>query len=449
MAKWLLALLAIPLWAQSEADWKSVLQRLDRLERENRELKDQIKSLTERVGPPPPAAAAPEPAPPEPSLDERLSIQEQRVAEQAQTKVEASHRFPLRLTGTLLVNSFYGTRNAAGQDIPLAASPYAASHAAGATFRQTILGLEYYGPLTFWGAKVSGSLFLDFFNGTTESGYSPARLRTANLTLDWATRSLTFGLEKPIFNPREPDSLAEVGISPMTGAGNLWRWQPQVRFEQRLQLSSKTQLRAQAGLIVTSEDSAYGALPPPPSLEPRRPGLEGRLELAHHFDETRRLEIAPGFHYSRTHVAGASVPSQLVSLDWFANPWWSKLEFSGAFFHGQNVALFGALQPGFLLAHGDVVPVHASGGWGQLAFRPLPRLTFNLRAGLHDDSDSDSFYSYYPQRIGQNRAAAANIMYRLAPNVIWSLEALRIQTNFLGNGWRFLNRYDMALAYQF
>ena len=40
------------------------------------------------------------------------------------------------------------------------------------------------------------------------------------------------GLEKPIFNPREPSSLAQVGISPLTGTGNLWLWLPQVRVEQ-------------------------------------------------------------------------------------------------------------------------------------------------------------------------------------------------------------------------
>lgn len=448
MAKWALALLALPLCAQSQADWKSVLERLERLERENRELKEQVKSLTERVQGTLPETPAPEAAAakPEASLEERMAIQEQRVAEQAQTKVEGSQRFPIRLTGMILFNTFYGTRNAAGQDIPLTASPSAGSHASGATFRQTILGLEYHGPATLWGGKVKSSLFLDFFDATAEGTYSPARIRTANIELEWKTRSIAFAVDKPIFNPREPTSLAQVAISPLTAAGNLWRWQPQIRFEQRFHLAERTELRAQVGVLQTSEDVGYAPASTPASLERRRPGWEGRFELAHSLDSERRIEVAPGFHYSRTHVVGVTVPSQLVSLDWFANPWWSKLEFTGAFFHGQNVAHFGALRQGFQIYGNEAAPVHAAGGWGQLAFRPLPRLTFHVMAGVHDDQDSD--LRYYP-RIGQNRIGAANVMYRLAPNVIWSLEAMRVRTNYLGNGWRLLNRYDMAVAYQF
>ena len=65
------------------------------------------------------------------------------------------------------------------------------------------------------------------------------RLRTGSMEIDWATRSIMAGVEKPIFNPREPSSLAQVGVSPLTGAGNLWLWMPQVRFEQDFALGTQ------------------------------------------------------------------------------------------------------------------------------------------------------------------------------------------------------------------
>ena len=62
------------------------------------------------------------------------------------------------------------------------------------------------------------------------------RLRTAAISLDWKNTSLLFGQDKPIISPRDPTSLAQVGVSPLTGAGNLWLWQPQIRLEQRFSL---------------------------------------------------------------------------------------------------------------------------------------------------------------------------------------------------------------------
>ena len=44
---------------------------------------------------------------------------------------------------------------------------------------------------------------------------------------------------------------------------------------------------------------------------------------------------------------------------------------------------------------------------------------------------------------------AANIMFRLAPNVVLSFEAVNIKTLYLGLGNRVNQRYDLAIAYLF
>ena len=103
------------------------------------------------------------------------------------------------------------------------------------------------------------------------------RIRTAAINLDWTNTSLMFGQDKPIISPRDPESLAQVGVSPLTAAGNPWLWQPQFRVEQRFSLGAGSGLRAQAGVFQTSIPSAaQGTIY---AAQESRPGAEGRLEL--------------------------------------------------------------------------------------------------------------------------------------------------------------------------
>ncbi len=88
---------------------------------------------------------------------------------------------------------------------------------------------------------------MDFFGGSTGSLDHMFRIRTAAVKLDWTNTSFMVGQDKPIISPRDPDSLAQVGVSPLTGAGNLWLWQPQVRVEQRFSLGDTSGLRGASG----------------------------------------------------------------------------------------------------------------------------------------------------------------------------------------------------------
>jgi len=142
--KWVLLLAWMPLAAQ---DLAAILARLEKLESENRELKQEVKQLRELVEG-------------KPSVPERLDIVERRVEEQAQTKVEAPSRFPLELTGTALFQTFYNTKGANSIDVPTTAAASPGRAAGGATVRQSIIGLRYHGPQTLWGGKISGSLMM-------------------------------------------------------------------------------------------------------------------------------------------------------------------------------------------------------------------------------------------------------------------------------------------------
>jgi hypothetical protein len=431
--------------AQTTPELAGILERLDRLERENRTLSEEVRSLRAELAAPKepgrsPDAAAAQAAetPPTFTVEERLDIQQHRLEEQAQTKVEASQRYPIRLAGMALFNAFLNSRQSGGADYPVVAAAPGVGHS-GATVRQTVVGLEFSGPASIWGGKARGSVYMDFFAGANNSAM---RIRTASVGIDWKSRSLTMGLEKPIFNPREPSSLAQVGISPLTGAGNLWLWLPQIRAEQDLRFGSSSGVRAQVGLVQTREIGPYtGTIVP----EAARPGLEGRFNFFHNLDDERRLEIAPGFHTSTTHAAGHSIPSNLFSLDWFFNPW-RRVEFSGVFYSGTNVAHLGSgTRQGYAVYSRYASALPSRGGWGQLTLRAAKRLDFHLFTGQVDDANRE----LRAGAIAKNLLCGGNAYFRLAPNVLMGFEASQLRTLYIGQGTRINNHYDLALAYLF
>jgi hypothetical protein len=467
-------------------DLQSVMERLDRLEKQNDRLEKQneeltaaIRQLSAQLGSTqaslpatsgesanasqttdaPQTADASQPPITPPTLAERADVQESRTDELAQSKVGTTQRMPVSLTGMVLFNAFrnsgYGGGGQYPETVPLSGSP----SSTGATFRQTIIGLTFNGPDLPGGGKASGSAYFDFWGGTASPSNNLFRIRQATIDLTWKNTTITAGQDKPIVAPRDPTSLAQVAVAPLAGAGNLWEWQPQMRIEQRFvfgqhtassgEESSETGMRIQAGVYETTE--SYPSTAPAAistTLEPQRPGYEGRV-LFYHGSAKRRFEIAPGFHFSDTHVAGQSVASQLGTLDWLVRPS-SFIEFTGAMFHGTNASAVSGLRQGFTIVAsgpdaGDVIPVHATGGWGQLAVFPASRLSLHFYGGEESDRPSDLPVN----SVGRNLIYAGNAIYKLSSNVLASFEVSQTRTDYVSAGVRLSNHYDLALAYLF
>src|SRR5579863_7570310 len=114
---WSVIVLLFPLLlrAQEPTEFQRILQRLDQLERENRDLAQEVHALRAEIA----GARAPVLATAEAPLDERVAVQEQRTAELAQTKVEAAQRMPVTLTGMVLFNSFLNGGANGGAEDPL------------------------------------------------------------------------------------------------------------------------------------------------------------------------------------------------------------------------------------------------------------------------------------------------------------------------------------------
>jgi len=433
------------LTAQQQPELRQVVERLDRLEAQNRELMAEILALRQQL-----AATQPAPAdtgqqavadvPPQP-LSERVEIAERRLAELDQTKVSSEHRLPLTFTGMLLFNTFWNGRDAVGADNPTVVPPVGKQGSAGATFRQSVIGIKLDGPRLIGGGKVTGAVYMDFFSGGTGLNQT-ARLRVSTLDATWKNTTLGLAFDKPIISPREPDSLAQVGVSPLTASGNLWLWQPQARVEHRISLNENAGLRAQFGLYQTSEGGT-GLSTEYPDLARSRPGYQGRFEFWKQ-SGSRRIEIAPAFHASSTRVLGQSVPSRIFAVDWLIRPA-RRVDFTGTFFHGENTGVIGGLRQGVTVFNGRARAVQATGGWAQFTFRATERASFHFYGGQEDDRNRD----LNTGGIAKNQSYGANIIYRLGSNILTSFESSQVRTTYLGSGTRINPHYDLAFAYLF
>jgi hypothetical protein len=440
-------LLPTLLFAQQKSDLQQILDRLDRIELENKNLTDEVRALRAELAA---ARAIPTPAPPAATapIDERVGVAEQRIADQAQSKVEASQKLPITLTGMVLFNAWMNGRASGGAEYPTTASQTnSSSAAAGATVSQSVLGLKFQGPEVLGGGQVSGSIYFDAWGGSSSNSLNHLiRVRTATVQIDWKNTTVVVGQDKPIVSPREPDSLAQISVSPLTGAGNLWLWQPQVRVDQRFHFGTQAGLTAQVGVYETSDpsyaarggdNSAIASIP--------RPGVEGRFEFWRKFGENSRIEIAPGFHESTTHAGGFSAPSRLGTVDWLIQPA-ARIKFTGMFFTGENAAGLGGLRQGFSIFDDiHAVPIGVNGGWGQLSFLATKRLTFNLFGGLENDRAADLLSG----DIHRNSMYAANAIYRLGSNVLIGMEVSQTRTNYFLLPSKLNNHYDLSLAYLF
>jgi len=284
---------------------------------------------------------------------------------------------------------------------------------------------------------------MDFYSQS--GGYGLFRLRRGVLSFDWARRTLTVGQDKPLISPLEPTSFARVGVPPLSGAGNLWLWLPQIRYEERVPFSTHTQATFQAAVIETNESYVAPYLPPNAPGETARPGLEARFEIAHRWNEESRFAVGIGAHASTTHLLGSSIPSRVISADLLYKPI-QKLQISGTIFRGENFASLGGEPPGVtILKNGTVIPIHGSAGWMQVAVPITSRLTFDVYAGrqVNDAKDLNSY------AFVRTLSYAGNVLYRLSPNVIVGLEGSQNALEYLTGRQLLTNRYDATVAYLF
>ena len=186
-----------------------------------------------------------------PDLAAAVTMLQSQVAEQAQTKVESASRLPVKLTGTIVMNSVFNSGEANWLENPNLTTPVtpAVTGSHSATLRQSRIGVSVDGP-TLGAFRTSGLLALDFFGGTPPFPTGPLmglpRLLYGLVRLEGDRTSFEVGQDHAILAPRNPTSLAAQSFPLLFRSGNLYLRTPQARVEQRL--GHKTTLTA--GVVV-------------------------------------------------------------------------------------------------------------------------------------------------------------------------------------------------------
>jgi hypothetical protein len=419
--------------AQEPVTMQKIMERLDSLEKQNQTLLAEIKALREAVK----AQSAANTQ----DTDDRVARAEDRIAEQAQTKVGTAQHLPVSLNGMILFDAsqVQGTKN---NNFQQSYGSYGeGTPGGGATLRQSIIGLSVQGPAIAGGGRVNGSISMDFYAGS--NGDNLFRIRNGDVSFDWANRSITVGQDKTILAPLQPTSFAHVGIPALTGAGNLWLWRPQVKYEERHTFTPNTAIAFDAALFSTAESST--TTPSLPSaIATGGPALQGHLSLTHNWNTQAKLAIGVGAHQSHSYLAGQSIASRVISSDFLFKPlhW---LELTGTVFKGENFANLGGLPVSIASNGASLIPVKGTAGWMQVALSLTNRLTLDAYAGRQ----VNAVRYLSPFQIGGSLVYAGNLLYRAGPNVVLGFEAGRENVSYANHTLILANRYDATLAYLF
>jgi len=462
---------------QIAATLAATRQQIEQSQKQMQLLEDQLHALQQQMaaaGVVTPSPAAPvtanAPTPPQDDVHDRLDILEAEVKAHDQIKVESSSKYPVRITGLLLFNSFVNMGVVDNIDMPAIAqraTPGVSNGSVGAGLRQTILGLEGNGP-DVWGARSSAYVNIDFFSGVAYSNYGTSagtvRMRTANIQLDWQHDTVQAGFVGPLVSPLSPSSYATVAEPGLAWAGNLWTWAPQISVDHRVPLQNGGHLGMEFGLW-DSPSAGYSTNEffrnASPGELSKQPAYEARISYAGS-DVEHGLQLGLGGYYSRESYPGS------ISLDaWAATGDWrlplpGHFELSGEAYRGRSIGgLGGGVYKDYLSGNDPVSGatvtrgLNAVGGWSQLKWHPHTTWEANIAMG-QDAGFARDFHSIVlsstasnTQLRARNQMAVGNFIYRPKTYLILSPEYRRIWTWPITGAGSTADVFTLSIGYQF
>jgi hypothetical protein len=375
------------------------------------------------------------------ALRDDQEVLDSQVKTLDQTKVGTESKYPLRITGMVLFNSFVVDGAVDNPILPSIALPRTAlwvHHSTGATLEQTQLGLNANGP-TLWNARTSADVAVDFFNSSYTAIPPPTalnlRLRTASVYLDWKDSQVSAGQQTPLITPLSPTSFATVGQPALAWAGNLWTWLPQATFIHRRPIGDSSHVAFGFGLLdpeaaETTGQPAYGL-----TRRNLQPGYEGRIAYEWG-DPSRPYELGASGYYTRQLYYGNGIVENQALDFWAGTADWRVpilriAELSGEFYRGRGLGdLGGGAFKNVVVDYGAQYAsgLNATGGWAQWKSRLTPSLEVNAYFGM-DNAQANQVRNQSPVAnaspylyLVKNQSTAANIIFRPKTYLVFSGE---------------------------
>ncbi len=387
-----------------------------------------------------------------------------QVATLEQTKVQSYSRYPVTLTGLVLLNSYVVDGSVDNPALPIIAldrSTYYSHHSLGATFNQTQLGVNATGP-TIWNARTAAQIVADFFsNGYYTPGaaqpYASFHIKAGEVDLEWPHTQITAGLEAPLVSPLSPTSFATVAVPSLAWAGNLWTWLPQLTVEQSVDMPRGARLKLGLGALdpeagdVTSE-VAYGI-----QRANLQPGYEARTawewgEKSHPF------ELGANGYYTRQLFYGSEkFDFWAGTADWRL-PLVKPLELSGEFYRGRGIGdLGGGAFKNIVTGYepGQDKSLDAAGGWTQFAARFGPTAELNAFFGL-DSANANEVREGTPVVVTspylyliRNQSFGGNFILRPRTYLVFSAEYRALRSWYVTSPLQGAQNMTLSTGYIF
>jgi hypothetical protein len=377
-----------------------------------------------------------------------VALLQAQVQEQAQTKVESSSKFPLKLFGTVASNTFFNTGEPNWLDIPNIANPRLPILPPGSfssSLRQTRVGAVFEGP-TVGAMRLNGTVAMDFFGGIPNFATGPVmglpRLLYAYVRLDGEKTAIEIGQDNMLLAPRNPTSLAGTSFPTLYRSGNLYLRVPQIRVEQTLASGDLGQLRLAGGIQAPVAgdftNSQYQFVPPNLAGErSKTPAVQSRLSWratpAGPYEQPQ-WEFGVSGHYGRERFSPNITTSWASSFDFDATA--GRIGFGGEAYLGQNIAAFGA---------SIAQNAKSEGGFAEARLKASSRLNFNSGYGIDHVLD----HSLFPLVYTQNGTFFANGIYSFTPEFRAAFEYQRLNTRSVSSGNNRNNHFNLTFAYSF
>jgi hypothetical protein len=395
-----------------------------------------------------------------------------RIEEQRQTKVESSSKYRLKLSGIALFNAFGNFGQVDAADLPSISIPHNPDYSggtAGASVRQSIIGLSAVGPVLV-GARTSADLQMDFFGGLP-SGYDAtssglAEVRLARIRFDWKNTSAIAGMDYPFFSPNLPTTYMTVVVPGFASAGNLWTWTPTIRVEQRFS-GGLWPFKLEAGFLDPSSTTGYASNSsvriPSPTQSSRQPTYAVRFSASTKSEDNPAAIGVSGVYSPQRFLGNYEVAGWAATLDWKI-PLFPRTQLMGEFFTGRGLDGFGGVplsplrpvNPAYYAAvtAPELANLRVIGGWSQLKIRVNARNEFNLAAGtggrsssgLREAALSNPFLGSVPAR---NQMLFANYIFRPRSDLLFSAEYRRLRTYEITGSPNSAGQIGLAVGFLF
>jgi hypothetical protein len=422
----------------------TVEEELERLKKENAEMKARLfqleAAMAELKKAPPAPSPVPAPAAPAPAAP---------VAAATPAKADKPAKPTVSLYGYVKLDAAYDTARADNGDFVkwvLPEGPGGKDDQFNMTANQTRIGLNIAGP-QLAGSKTTGNVEIDFYSLEGGENKPQPMLRQAWLKLEWPEHDLSLlaGQTNDVISPLMPET---VSYSVQWWAGNIGYRRPQLRLTKGFKVGEDSKLLVQGALSRTiGHQSGYD--PGDSGEDAGFPTVQGRVAGVFPLGSGRKATFGFYGHYGQEQfdVDALGTYSSLDSYSYGIDvnlPVSSKLMLQGELWQGANLDTYlGGIGQGFVRTR--LTEVRAVGGWATATIGPYQGWKFNLGGSVDDPYNRDLGSG---NRL-RNAAIFGNLFYSVNDAIQVGFEMSNWWTEYMNLKQGMSTRVQGAFIYRF